>query len=355
MSQRLLYALALAIVSAAAIGWSAGCSSDSGAGNPQGPDAGNGSDAKSPEAPDSSVKKGDGGSSSDGGAAEAASFTYVLIDDMETTTHGPIELAGVSPPLTPGYWFNFGAAKADAGDMATPPILAFMFTALASPTTTYNGAMSAHAAHQFCALTGQYDVCGLGFEFAQVTDPDAGIGGGAGAPNDAASGASDAPSARDAASADASVQNTGSDGGDAGPPIPKITVPFDISQYKGIVFWAKTAGDAGTLDLKVQFPDTDTDPRGGVCNGVAAGASGPNDTFACYNSYAVHEMITGDWQEYTLLFTDLAIDPTFGFQMPAPWDGKKVYGINWQAQKNSVADGGVETEDFWVDDVYFIK
>ena len=33
---------------------------------------------------------------------------------------------------------------------------------------------SAHAARQSCALNGLYDTCGVGFEFAQVPDGDAG-------------------------------------------------------------------------------------------------------------------------------------------------------------------------------------
>jgi hypothetical protein len=385
MDQTLRCASALVIVGTAAFAGAGGCSSSNA--SPPGPDAGNGSDATS-GVTDSAATNPDGASSSsDGGTGGAASYTYVLIDDMETTTHGPIELGGINTPQTPGYWFNFGAAV--TGDTANPPIMMFAFTALPTPTTTYGGAMSAHAAHQVCALNGLYDVCGLGFEFAQVTDPDAGSAGAVGdvgdaafagdaasahdaggagdaastrdaasagdaaSTHDAASAAGDAASVRDAASVDAEVQNA-SDGGDAGPPIPKITVPFDISQYKGIVFWAKTTGDAGTLDLKVSFPDTDTDPRGGVCNGAAAGASGPNDPSQCYNSYSVHEMITGDWQRYTLLFADVMIED-FGYQSPGPWDGKKVYGINWQAQKNSEPDAGAETEDLWVDDVYFVK
>ena len=37
--------------------------------------------------------------------------TYVLIDDMETTTHGPIEFdTGIAAPLSPGYWYNSGAS-----------------------------------------------------------------------------------------------------------------------------------------------------------------------------------------------------------------------------------------------------
>jgi hypothetical protein len=67
--------------------------------------------------------------------------TYVLIDDMETTTHGPIELAtGIASPLSQGYWYNSGASYfSDAGaDTSNPPQLSFVFSALPTPTTTLN-------------------------------------------------------------------------------------------------------------------------------------------------------------------------------------------------------------------------
>src|ERR1022692_1460135 len=75
--------------------------------------------------------------------------TYVLIDDMETTTHGPIEFdTGIAPPLSPGYWYNSGASYfPDAGvDMSNPPQGSFAFSALPTPTKTLNCKASAHAA-----------------------------------------------------------------------------------------------------------------------------------------------------------------------------------------------------------------
>ena len=99
--------------------------------------------------------------------------TYVLIDDMETTTHGPIEFdTGIAPPMSPGYWYNSGASySSDAGaDTSNPPQLSFVFSALPTPTNTLNCKASAHAARQSCALNGLYDTCGVGFEFAQVPD-----------------------------------------------------------------------------------------------------------------------------------------------------------------------------------------
>ena len=98
---------------------------------------------------------------------------------METTPHGPIQFAtGIAAPLTPGYWYNSGANYGgDAGvpaDTSNPPQMAFVFSALPSPTTTLNCKASAHAARQSCALSGLYDTCGVGFEFAQLPDVDAG-------------------------------------------------------------------------------------------------------------------------------------------------------------------------------------
>src|ERR1035438_6017258 len=103
--------------------------------------------------------------------------TYVLIDDMETTSHGPIEFdTGIAPPLSPGYWYNSGATYfPDAGaDMSNPPQGSFVFSALPTPTNTLNCKASAHAARQSCVLNGLYDTCGVGFEFAQVPGADAG-------------------------------------------------------------------------------------------------------------------------------------------------------------------------------------
>jgi hypothetical protein len=274
----------------------------------------------------------------------APNSTYVLIDDMETTTHGPIEFeTGIGPPLSPGYWYNSGASYSPdggaAGDTSNPPQGSFVFSLLPTPTKTLNcSKASAHAARQLCVLNGLYDTCGVGFEFAQEPDRDAG-----------------ATPSSDAAAGDA---------GDAGPSIPKVTLPFDISRYKAITFWGMTTTPdptAGSLQVKVQFPDTDTDPRGEVCNGA-----GPNIS-KCYNSYAALFNFTTSWQEFTVVLDagdggvppdgGIALDPSFGYQQ-AQWIPTQIYGINWQAQKNTPPDpdaGPPLMTDIWIDDVYFIE
>lgn len=273
---------------------------------------------------------GQGGQAGSGDCkAGAPSSNHVLIDDMEKTTNGPIQFTtGISLPLTPGYWYNSGANYlADAGvDMSNPAQGSFMFSALTTPTTTLSCKASAHAARQSCTLNGLYDTCGVGFEFSQQPAPDAG----APDPNDPASG-------------------------------PKVTVPFDISRYKAITFWGMTTtpDPSGSLQVKVSFPDTDTDPRGQICNG------GGGNTSKCYNSYAALLNFTTSWQQFTVKLAastldmpvegGIAIDPSWGYQQ-AQWIPTQVYGINWQAQKNTAPDAGPPLmTDIWVDDVYFIE
>jgi hypothetical protein len=273
--------------------------------------------------------------------AGASDPSYVLIDDMETTTHGPIEFdTGIAWPLAPGYWYNSGASYVSDGgavpnDTSNPPQLSFAFSALPSPTTTLNCKASAHAARQSCVLSGLYDTCGVGFEFAQQPDVDAGAPANPPPPGDA---------------------------GDGGPSIPRVTIPFDISRYKAVTFWGMTTTpdpDTGSLHVKIQFPDPDTDPRGEVCNG------GGGNTSKCYNSYAAFFEFTTSWQQFTVsldtgdgdasAIARIAIDPTWGYQ-GAQWIPTQIYGVNWQAQRNiAPEDGPPLMTDIWIDDVYFVE
>ena len=83
------------LVAMAVLSGLAACSSSSG--HPTPTDGGH-SDAKTSPT--------DGGNGCKGGVPDSS---YVLIDDMETTNHGPIQLAmGIAAPLTPGYWYNSG-------------------------------------------------------------------------------------------------------------------------------------------------------------------------------------------------------------------------------------------------------
>jgi hypothetical protein len=141
-----------------------------------------------------------------------------------------------------------------------------------------------------------------------------------------------------------------------------VTVPFDISRYKAVTFWGMTTTpdpSKGSLRVKIQFPDTDTDPRGDVCTG------GSLNTSLCYNSYGAYLEFTTSWQQFTVLLDPgvdrmpppggIAIDPSWGYQR-ARWLPDQVYGISWQAQKDTLPDAGPPLmTDIWIDDVYFVE
>lgn len=266
--------------------------------------------------------------------AGALPSNYVVIDDMETTTHGPIQFStGIVAPLTQGYWYNSGASyvgtDGGASDTSNPPQMSFVFSPLPSQTTTAGCHVSKMAARQSCTLNGLYDTCGLGFEFAQKPDPNA---------------------------------DAGAPAGDAGMGEPKLTVPFDISRYKAVTFWGMTTTPdpmKGSMQVKISFPDTDTDPRGQICNG------GGGNTSKCYNSYAANFAFTTTWQKFTVMLdpgmdgvppaNGIAIDPSWGYQQ-AKWIPTEVYGVNWQAQRNVGPDEAPPLmTDIWIDDVYFLE
>ena len=171
-------------------------------------------------------------------------------------------------------------------------------------------------------------------------------------------------SPHDAAAGDAGVGPSDAglaDAGDGSVSIPMVTVPFDISQYSGITFWGMTTtpNDGGPLSVKIQFPDTDTDPRGGVCNGGFTDGGG--DTSKCYDSYASYVSFTNTWQQFTVwLSTDGGSPDGGGLAQDgcgplATWTPRAVYGVNWQAEDSDGPDAGPETYDLWVDGVYFLK
>jgi hypothetical protein len=119
---------------------------------------------------------------------------------------------------------------------------------------------------------------------------------------------------------------------------------------KAITFWGMTTtpDPTGSMQVKVQFPDPDTDPRGEICNG------GGGNTSMCYNSYAAYLNFTTSWQQFTVLLDagsggvppagGIAIDGTWGYQQ-AQWIPTQVYGINWQAQRNIAPSAGPSPQD----------
>jgi len=76
--------------------------------------------------------------------------------------------------------------------------------------------------------------------------------------------------------------------------------PYDASKYDGISFWAKI--DSGSYGLRVAFPDKDTLPDGGLCEGSA-----PENQ--CWDHYGYRiTNLTTEWTKYTVSFSSLTQD-----------------------------------------------
>jgi hypothetical protein len=163
----------------------------------------------------------------DAGTASAAdtspaTYNYVLIDDMESISSGPILLSMGSTGLTPGSWFGAISTGSAANTITPNP---FVFSELPTSHETMTSVISKHAAHLTCSIADIYGYCQDGFTF---TDPEA---------------------------------------------------TFDISGHTGLVFWAMSSAKN---TVKVQIPNNDTVPAGGKCGLTDAGTAQCWDSFATY-------------------------------------------------------------------------
>jgi hypothetical protein len=115
--------------------------------------------------------------------------------------------------------------------------------------------------------------------------------------------------------------------------------PYDASKYDGISFWAKI--DSGSSSgLRVAFPDKDTQPDGGLCQGSVPGNQ-------CWDHYG-YRILTGlttQWTKYTVSFNSLTQNG-WG-RAGAGFDRSTIYEVQFQLPSN--AKFGV-----WIDDVALV-
>lgn len=109
--------------------------------------------------------------------------------------------------------------------------------------------------------------------------------------------------------------------------------PYDAGKYKGITFWAKKGpGSAAVARLKV--PDVNTVPEGKVCT-------------QCFNDFGMDITLTDDWTQYTVPFTAMKQDKTWGSPHPDGIDPHTLYGIQFQFKEPG------SKFDFWLDELEF--
>ena len=108
---------------------------------------------------------------------------------------------------------------------------------------------------------------------------------------------------------------------------------YDASKYKGITFWAKKGpGSADKVKLKV--PDKSTDPDGKICK-------------ECFNDFGMDITLTDQWTQYTIPFTSMKQDKTWGSPHPDGVDPKTLYGVQFQFNQAGQAF------DMWLDEIEF--
>ncbi|MEO8905423.1 MAG: hypothetical protein ABI488_23160 [Polyangiaceae bacterium] len=116
-------------------------------------------------------------------------------------------------------------------------------------------------------------------------------------------------------------------------------VPYDVSAYSGIRFYAKVASGSQTA-MKVLIPTIYSDIDGGKCT-VAAGSKQCGD----HLFYQVSGLKT-TWQAFQFGFADLGQVP-FGLPQPT-FDPTSVYSIQFTMVNKTLP------VDVWIDDVSFV-
>jgi len=108
---------------------------------------------------------------------------------------------------------------------------------------------------------------------------------------------------------------------------------YDASKYAGVTFRIK-AMTPGT-NVRVKLPDASTHPDAGVCS-------------ACWNAFGKDLVVSTEWQEMTLPWSELTQQPDWGAPRPPSITPAKLHNIEWAVPQ------GVEF-DFVVDDIRFIE
>jgi hypothetical protein len=260
--------------------------------------------------------------SSDAGpdANSPTPVAVTLIDDMSGTNGAEISLVPQYAGDIAGYWYTTIGGGADATDLGS------IFPLAASETP---------------------DGAAASFEYSSIgSDADSGID----APPDAgnimhaACASGQTPAAQYAYAAEGfAFELTPTDAG----AIPRYV---DISSYKGLEFWTYNALATPTV-LRVQIPDQESDPDGGVC-GMAPDASALDQ---CGAPVFEDLVIAPGWSVQQVPFSALGADPNYGYPQPMGGDMTTATGVLFQINQPQAIDagGGPVIFDFCIADVEF--
>ncbi len=237
-----------------------------------------------------------GGSTGGGGSGGGAMDADNLVSDFEDPAAATVVQAGT--PKRNGYWYSYNDASATC---VQTPKNGDPYVGSAPPSAAPMGGSSAlHAVWNGCSVWG----AGVGADLGQPT-VDAG-------------------------------SYTG----------PKV--PYDLSAYKGISFWAMS-DPTGDNKLRIKLPMTDETKvaDGGLCDETKVGVGKCSDDWG----QAFTLPTNGNWTQVTVMFSEASKFKQEGWGAAFPWNPAHVTSIQIQ---NAGGEMG-QKYDFWIDNVYLIK
>ncbi len=133
---------------------------------------------------------------------------------------------------------------------------------------------------------------------------------------------------------------------------------YDATAYQGVTLWLKV-GPGSASKVRVQIPDVNTDPDGGVCSAEcysarvgtikAEGTTTRRITTepTCYNAHGRTINATNGWTQYYFEFDWLSQESRWGSPRRGSLDATSVFSLEFQAEEKG------EKFDISVDEVAF--
>lgn len=124
-------------------------------------------------------------------------------------------------------------------------------------------------------------------------------------------------------------------GGGIGFHFVSASASYDARPFTGLGFWARV-GSTSKTTMRMDFPDAETDPGGGVCGAPAE---------PCFDHFGTVLTLDTTWRYYVVRFSTLT-QGGWGWVRPS-FDSSRVFGMQIQV-------GGGGSFDLWLDDVALV-
>jgi hypothetical protein len=124
-------------------------------------------------------------------------------------------------------------------------------------------------------------------------------------------------------------------------------VPYDVSPYKGVAFWAMASpGTDVTVRLKMVMRVSTEILDGGLCDEAALGGAD-----SCGDEWGAPFVLPGDgaWKAVTVRFSDSNFKQE-SWGNPFAWNPTDILGVQFQSVREHTG-----LYDFWIDDIYLVR